>query len=346
LAENVSDTIWVIDLKTLKFDYISPSVAQNRGFTTEEAKALSLEQTLSPSSLALVVKTLEAELAVENTPGVDPQRSRRIEIEHSLKGGGYTWAEATVSFIRDRSGVPTAIMGVTRDISERKKAEKKISENEKKYRNLFENGSDLICIHDLDGNLLETNIPFKKEYGWRREDLEGKNIRDLIPERYKPKFDGYIDRILTNGADEGYQKAFTRSGDAVILEYRNRLIRDDHGQPMAVQCAARDVTERVRYEHAIKESEEKYKELVKHAPSGIFEVDLQTITFISVNNVICEYTGYTEQEMLQMDPLALFSEPSREKAKNAWNRYFQPFRILRPRIISSRGKTAGNCPWS
>jgi PAS domain S-box-containing protein len=317
LAENVSDTIWVIDLKTLKFDYISPSVAQNRGFTTEEAKALSLEQTLSPSSLALVVKTLEAELAVENTPGVDPQRSRRIEIEHSLKGGGYTWAEATVSFIRDRSGVPTAIMGVTRDISERKKAEKKISENEKKYRNLFENGSDLICIHDLDGNLLETNIPFKKEYGWRREDLEGKNIRDLIPERYKPKFDGYIDRILTNGADEGYQKAFARSGDAVILEYRNRLIRDDHGQPMAVQCAARDVTERVRYERAIKESEEKYKELVKHAPSGIFEVDLQTITFISVNNVICEYTGYTEQEMLQMDPLALFSEPSREKAQKA-----------------------------
>ena len=72
LAENVSDTIWVIDLKTLKLDFISPSVEQNRGFTPEEAKALSLEQTLSPPSLARVVKILEAELANENKPGVDP----------------------------------------------------------------------------------------------------------------------------------------------------------------------------------------------------------------------------------------------------------------------------------
>ena len=274
------------------------------------------------------------------------QRSIRLELEHSVKGGGYTLTEATVSFIRDRAGAATAIMGVTRDISERKKAEKKIAESEKKYRNLFENGSDLICIHDLEGNLLETNIPFKKEYGWRREDLEGKNIRDLIPERHKPEFDGYIDRILTSGADEGYLKAVTRSGEAVVLEYRNRLIRDGHGQPTAVQCAARDVTERVRYERAIRESEEKYKELVKHAPSGIFEVDLETITFISVNNVICEYTGYTEQEILQMDPLALFSEPSREKAKKRIEQVFSTLQDPPPTIMSFRGKTAGNCPWS
>ena len=186
LAENVSDTIWIMDLKTLKFDYISPSVEKNRGFTPEEAKALSLEQTLSPGSLAMVSEILEEELANENKPGVDPQRSRTIEIEQSVKGGGYAWAEATVSFIRDRSGAPTAIMGVTRDISERKKAEEKIAESEKKYRNLFENGSDLLCIHDLEGNLLETNLPFKEEYGWRREDLEGVNIRKLIPERHKP----------------------------------------------------------------------------------------------------------------------------------------------------------------
>ena len=344
LAENVSDTIWVIDLKTLKLDFISPSVEQNRGFTPEEAKALSLEQTLSPPSLARVVKVLETELANENKPGVDPQRSIRLELEHSVKGGGYTLTEATVSFIHDRSGAPTAIMGVTRDISERKKAEKKIAESEKKYRNLFENGSDLLCIHDLDGNLLETNIPFKKEYGWRREDLEGKNIRDLIPERHKPEFDGYIDRILTSGAEEGYLKAVNRSGEAVVLEYRNRLIRDGHGQPTAVQCAARDVTERVRYERAIRESEEKYKELVKHAPSGIFEVDLETITFISVNNVICEYTGYTEQEILQMDPLALFSESSREKAKKRIEQVFSTLQDPAPTDYVVQGKDGRQLP--
>jgi PAS domain S-box-containing protein len=315
LAENVSDIIWIMDLKTRKFVYISPSVEKIRGFTPEEAKALTLEQTLSPGSLSKTLKILEGELANENKPGIDPQRSRRIEVEQSIKGNGYAWAEAIMSFVRDRSGIPTAIMGVTRDISERKKAEEKIAESEKKYRNLFENGSDLLCIHDLDGNLLETNISYKDEYGWRQEDLEGVNIRELIPERHKPKFDEYITRVIAHGSDEGYLKAFTRSGQAVILEYRNRLILDENGQPKAVQGAARDVTKRVNYEKALKESEEKYKKIVKYAPAGIFEFDLKTFKFINVNDVMCEFTGYTEQELLLMGLFDLLNEENGKKAK-------------------------------
>jgi PAS domain S-box-containing protein len=322
LGENVSDIIWIMDLKTQKFVYISPSVEKNRGFTPEEAKALTLEQTLSPGSLEKALEILEAELSNENKPGADPQRSRRLEIEQSVKGGGYAWAEAIMSFVRDRSGAPTAIMGITRDISERKKAEEKIAESEKKYRNLFENGSDLLCIHDLDGNLLETNLSFKNEYGWRREDLESVNIREFIPERHKPKFDAYITRIITNGSDEGYLKAFTRSGQAIILEYRNRLILDKNGQPKAVQGAARDVTQRVNYEKALKESEEKYKKIVKYAPAGIFEFDLKTLKFINVNDVICEFTGYTEQELLHMGLFDLLNEESREKVKELFENVF------------------------
>ncbi|MGA8019289.1 MAG: PAS domain S-box protein [Desulfobacterales bacterium] len=322
LAENVSDIIWIMDLKTRKFVYISPSVEKIRGFTPEEAKALTLEQTLSPGSLSKTLKILEVELANENKPGIDPQRSRRIEVEQSIKGNGYAWAEAIMSFVRDRSGVPTAIMGVTRDISERKKAEEKIAESEKKYRNLFENGSDLLCIHDLDGNLLETNIAFKDEYGWRQEDLEGVNIRELIPERHKPKFDEYITRIITHGSDEGYLKAFTRSGQAVILEYRNRLILDENGQPKAVQGSARDVTKRVNYEKALKESEEKYKKIVKYAPAGIFEFDLETLKFTNVNDVMCEFTGYTEQELLLMGLFDLLNEEDGKKAKELFENVF------------------------
>ncbi|MCF8130551.1 MAG: response regulator [Deltaproteobacteria bacterium] len=135
LADNVSDIIWVLNIETLKFDYISPSVEKTRGFTLEEAGALSLEQTLSPGSLADVSKILGEELARENEPGVDPQRSRTIEIEQSIKGGGFAWAEITVSFIRDQNGVPSAVMGVTRDVSERKKAEEERKELEIKLRN-------------------------------------------------------------------------------------------------------------------------------------------------------------------------------------------------------------------
>jgi len=323
LAENVSDTIWILDLHLLKFEYISPSVEKNRGFTSEEAMAMDLEETLSPSSLEMVSKILTEELAYDNHTDVDPHRSRIIEIEQSVKGEGYTWAEATMSFVRDKNGVPKSIMGVTRDISERKRAEREIAKSEKKYRNLFENGSDLICIHDLDGNLLETNIQYKEDYGWRPEDLQGINIREILPEKHKPNFEKYLGRIIENGEDEGYLKGITSSGREVILEYRNKLIFDEKRQPKAVHGAARDVTQRIKYERALKESEEKYKQIVKHAPAGIFELDVENIKFVSVNEVMCAYTGFTQDDFLRMDPLSLVHEESREKVNKLVDRVAQ-----------------------
>jgi PAS domain S-box-containing protein len=312
LAENASDTIWVIDLATMEITYISPAVEKLRGFTPLEAMALGLEGTLSPASLTEVTKMLEAELAIDGQPGVDPQRSRTLEVESAIKGGGYRWVETKVSFVRDETGQPTAIMGVTRDIGDRKEAQRCISDSEKKYRNLFENGSDLICVHDLEGNLLETNLPYKKAYGWRPEDVEGRNIRELIPERHRPKFDAYLERILTEGEDEGYMKGFSRTGETVVLEYRNKLMVDEQGRPVSVYGAARDVTKRVQYEKALKESEAKYKNIVQYAPAGIYEFDLERSKFISVNDVMCNYTGYTEEEFLGLDPNALFTEESQK----------------------------------
>ncbi len=128
LAEKVTDIIWTLRLDTLTFDYVSPSVQKIRGFTPEEAKSMALTQTLPPKSLDMVAQLLEQELAADNVPGSDPNRSRTLEIENSCKNGGHIWVEATVCFIRDPEGRPTGILGVTRDISERKAAEKKAAE--------------------------------------------------------------------------------------------------------------------------------------------------------------------------------------------------------------------------
>ncbi|MDJ0720591.1 MAG: response regulator [Desulfobacterales bacterium] len=123
LAENVTDIIWTLDLATLKFDYLSPSVERIRGFTPEEAQALSLEASMAPASLDMVNGVLAEELAREREPGMNPNRTRTIEIEHSCKDGSYAWSEVTTTFIRDDQGKAVGIMGVSRDIAERKTAE-------------------------------------------------------------------------------------------------------------------------------------------------------------------------------------------------------------------------------
>ena len=123
LAENVTDTIWMMSLESLRFTYISPSIERMRGYSVDEAMALSLEETLTPDSLERVTKVLEAELIREASGNVDPNRSKTIEIEQYCKDGLSKWAEVTTSFLRDAGGKAVGLLGVTRDISDRKRAE-------------------------------------------------------------------------------------------------------------------------------------------------------------------------------------------------------------------------------
>jgi len=322
LADNATDVIWILDLASLRFDYISPSVERMRGFSPHEAMALSLEETLSSPSLAEVTQILSEELARDGHRGVDPQRSRTIQIQESHKDGTFGWSEVKVSFVRDETGRPTAVMGVTRDITERMAVEAARAESEAKYRNLFINGMDLLCVHDLDGNLLETNLPYKQQYGWGHKDIDGTNLRDLVPEHLQPEVDRYLERIIRKGSDEGYLEGLTKNGNDVILEYRNTLIYDADGQPKAVQGAARDVTEKMRAERALRESEEKYRELVQYAPAGIYEFDLINMCFASVNDVMCDYMGYTREEFLNLDPYQIIAEESRETAAKVLDAVF------------------------
>ncbi|MBN1613562.1 MAG: PAS domain S-box protein [Deltaproteobacteria bacterium] len=123
LAENVTDTIWVLSLDTLHFTYVSPSVKRQRGYSVEEAMALPLEKTVTAESLEQVLAVLEEELVRENTGNADPNRSRTIEVQQYHKDGSSSWAEVTTSFLRDDEGKAEGVLGVTRDASERKRAE-------------------------------------------------------------------------------------------------------------------------------------------------------------------------------------------------------------------------------
>ncbi len=123
LAENVTDTIWTMSLETLRFTYISPSIERMRGYSVDEAMALPLDETLTQESLERVAKVLEEELIREASGNFDPNRSKTIEIQQCCKDGTSKWAEVTTSFLRDEAGKAVGLLGVTRDIADRKRAE-------------------------------------------------------------------------------------------------------------------------------------------------------------------------------------------------------------------------------
>ena len=133
LADNVRDVIWLRDMN-LNLKYISPSVMSQRGYTVEEAMALKLEENWTPDSFKKVREILLEELEIEKNKKKDMHRSRTIEVEINCKDGSTIWAEAKMSFLRNKDGKPIGIIGVTRDITERKEAEEAAPEAERACR--------------------------------------------------------------------------------------------------------------------------------------------------------------------------------------------------------------------
>lgn len=130
LAEYANDVIWTVDLN-LNMTYISPSVEQVRGYRVDEIMAMEIKEQLTPESYALVKKILAEELESEKDPTSNPNRSRTLEIQTRCKDGTTKWSEIKVSFIRDAKGKAAGIVGVGRDIGEKKDLLKQLIQAQK-----------------------------------------------------------------------------------------------------------------------------------------------------------------------------------------------------------------------
>ena len=131
LAENLTDVIWTMDMN-LRYTYVSPSVESLRGYSVEEVIAQSIEEVLTPASYEVAKKVFAEERVIEQKEERRPFSSRTLELELRCKDGSTVWTEVKVNFLRAPDGRPVEILGVTRDITERKRAEETLRESEER----------------------------------------------------------------------------------------------------------------------------------------------------------------------------------------------------------------------
>ncbi len=123
LTEKINDIIWTTDLE-FRVTYISPSIEKVLGFTPQERMGQRPNQTMTPESYTNALNLLSKELMREQEEGIDQGRTIMLELEYYHKNGSIVWMESIVSAIRDERGDLVGIHGVSRDITERKRAEK------------------------------------------------------------------------------------------------------------------------------------------------------------------------------------------------------------------------------
>ncbi len=128
----------------------------------------------------------------------------------------------------------TKLFGTIQDITERKRIEEEMRVAEKQYRSLFEYSQHMICMHDLDGIILSINPSGAHTLGYEPEELIGRQIMNLVPERYKNEFAEYMDEIRKHGTHSGLMRMILRNGEETIWMYSNIRLADPEGNPFVL----------------------------------------------------------------------------------------------------------------
>jgi len=219
------------------------------------------------------------------------------------------------------------IAAMVQDLTERNEMEAALRHSEEQYRDLFENASDIIYTHDLEGNYTSLNKACERITGYTKDEALKMNISQIVAPEHAEK----AMRMLASKTDQEALTAYeleiiAKDDHRVVLEVNSRLTYEG-GKPNGIQGVARDITERIRAEIALRQSEERYRELIENANDVIYTLDL-TGRFTSINRAGEKLSGYTRAEALQMN-MAEVIEPQyaghlRQRIKNNLTGVAQP----------------------
>ncbi len=150
LAENILDVVWLLDLRSLSFLYVSPSVRTLRGYSPEEVIGTPLEPTLTPESFLNVQGWISQEMESILQTGAASNNRPAYQVEMRRKDGSTVWTEVVADFIKDGNGEPIQILGVTRDISVRKSQEEQLVKLNRLYQTLIEVNEVIVRGNDRE----------------------------------------------------------------------------------------------------------------------------------------------------------------------------------------------------
>jgi len=244
----------------------------------------------------------------------DSGESMRNEEAHLINGKAVL-VEVRKIAIQEKNKT-VRVLTILHDITETRRAEQALRASEERYRNILSSIQEGYYEVDLKGFFLFGNQALHRMLGCENERLEGKHFRryycgDHASEVYR-LFQEALARRQPLQLDDW--KFVRRDGSCAILSLSGTPIFDEAGAPVGFRGIIREVTQRWQAEEALRDSEERYRELLENANDIIYTHDLNG-RFTSINKAAERVCGYSQQEALNLSIYDVVTPEYREEAR-------------------------------
>lgn len=292
LAENVTDIVWAVDMEARPL-YVSPSITRLLGYERDEAMSKGVRDMLTPAALEAATKLLTEEFLTRRAHLEAEPEEVTLEGEAYHKDGHLVWVETRFSFLADPSGHITGIVGVTRDIRERKQAEVELRLRDK----AIDNSLNAVAMSDMGGRITYVNRACVKMWGkGTREELVGRPYWELLSPGDAVRAKEIAKAMFGKGFWSGELVGTREDGTGLCIEVLSSLARDDQGNPLQTISSFVDITDRKKAEEALRESEQHYSALVGNLTDAVFKFKGGVIVWC--NDRVEEIYGYPREELL------------------------------------------------
>ncbi|MFT3894951.1 MAG: PAS domain S-box protein [Anaerolineales bacterium] len=287
ISENSADVIWVLDPVAGKFTYVSPSVEKLRGFTPAEVMAQPVADALTPESLKLVSDGL-----AEKLPGFIAKGSGTLininEVDQPRKDGSIVHTEVTTTYAFNQLG-QVEIVGISRDITERKKVEQTLRESEARFAKIFHSSPTGINIFRLtDGRSIDVNDTFLKIIGYSREEILQHSAAELNLFVDMEARNHWMKQLFAGEAVHNQDTKIRRKTGEVRDVLASLDLTELNGEKVVLVIAT-DITDRKQVEEALKRNEHVLRLFVEHSPASIAMFDRDMKYIVASHRYLIDY---------------------------------------------------------
>jgi PAS domain S-box-containing protein/diguanylate cyclase (GGDEF)-like protein len=307
LFNKSADGILIADIETKMFQDANPTLCRMLGYNVDELRTLGVLYIHPKDVIQSIVAEFEALARGDKTHAID--------IPCFRKDGSVVYVDISAT-VMDVDGRPCSV-GLFRDITERKQAELKLLESERRFTDLLGNVELVSMMLDREARITYCNDYLLHLTGWQREEVIGKNWWELfMPPEIQDLGGAFFTSLLDNQPEAQHHEneILTRSGERRLVRWNNSVLRSADGKVIGTASIGEDITQRKR-------DEQKFKALLESAPDAMVIVNNED-EIVLINAQTEKLFGWQREEMLGQKIELLIPKRYRRKHPEFINSFF------------------------